>query len=351
METRSTANKTNRNIVMMSRIRLARNLADEKFPNSANKDELERIYKTCVNALLKSGKLKRGKIFNMGNLSDFNRELLLEDRRISKELLSGEGTFRGVVISGDNSVAAMINEEDHLRIQAFARGNNLAGAWKTANFVDDNIEQNLEYAFCREFGYQTACPTNVGTGMRASLMMHLPALVMADTMEKIVRGVNQLGLIVRGANGEGSDSYSSIFQLSNQQTLGLTETEIIDKITRYGGKIAGFETNARLKLLQDNPLILADKFSRARAILENCKLISTAEAMTNLSILRMAADMDFFELPDILKKIDGMMVDIQPSHLRMLSGVFNATSSERDSFRASYLNSKVRGFGAMKIPT
>ncbi len=350
MEKGPAKNRRNRNIVMMSRIRLARNLSGEKFPNSANERELERIYNRCIKALLKAGKFKGGEVFNMGDLSDFNREMLLENRRVSKELLSEGGAFRGVVVSKDLSAAAMINEEDHLRIQVFAKGNNLSGAWRSINLIDDALEKDLEYAFCQEFGYQTACPTNAGTGMRASLMMHLPALVMAGTMEKVVRGVNQLGMVVRGANGEGSDSYSSIFQLSNQQTLGISESEIIGRITKYGKKISEFETNARIKLSQDNPLALADKFSRARAILENCKLISTAEAMTNLSALRMAADMGFFNLPDALKKIDSLMLDIQPSHLQIRFGFFDAAPSERDSLRASYLNSEVRNLGEMKIP-
>ncbi len=347
MAVESKKNKRNSGIIMMSRVRLARNLAGEKFSNAANDSELERVYDKCVQALSKVKKFKDGEISRIGDLSEFNKELLLENRAITKELIAEGGAYRGVAMSKDGDVSAMINEEDHLRIQAFAKGDNLASAWRSINALDNSIERNLEYAFCREFGYQTACPTNVGTGMRASLMMHLPALVMNSNLEKIVRGINLLGMVMRGANGEGSDSYGSIFQLSNQQTLGMSEMDIIKRIIKFGKKIAEFETNARVILSRENPLVLADKFARAKALLENCKLINTAEAMANLSILRLAADMGYM-MSNSLERIDFLMREIQPSHLQIRFGFFDATATERDSMRASFLNCEVPLLGKIK---
>jgi len=328
-------------IFMMSRIRLARNLAGEKFSNAAGARQLEAIYRKCSDALVKVRRLKDGKVSRMEELTPFARDMLVEDRTVSKELADG-GTGKGAFISKDGSAAVMINEEDHLRIQVIARGNALPALWRSVNALDDAIEEHVEYAFSADCGYQTACPTNVGTGMRASLMMHLPALVLTDQMDKIIRGVNQLGMVVRGANGEGSDSFGAIFQLSNQQTLGMTEADIVKKISRFGKKIAEFETNARLKLEQDKPLILADKFSRARAVLESCRMIDTAEAMSCLSNLRLASDMGFLGGAETIELIDSLFLDIQPSHLQLRFGIHDASPAERDALRASLLNSQAR---------
>ncbi len=342
--------KPNAGIAISSRIRLARNLAGERFPNSADNNALKRILKNCCEVLSKLPKFRDGIFYEISEISDFSREMLVEDRSISREL-SGGGAGRGVYVSKDFSASVMINEEDHIRLQMFGKGLNLGVIWRSINALDDAVESRLEFAYSPGIGYLTACPTNVGTGMRASVMMHLPALSFTDTMKQVVRGVNQLGMVVRGAEGEGSDSYGSIFQLSNQQTLGLSEREIVKKISKYGRKIAEFERNARLRLMEDNPMFLADKFARAFAILTSCKMIDTAEACACLSHLRLAADMGCMPAPEAaMAVVDELFTSVKPSHLQMKFGDFGASPRERDILRARLLNSTISKLGAPRLP-
>ncbi len=330
--------KKNSAIIVTSRIRLARNLAHSRFANSASPEELSAIFDKCVHALSKVRKFKDGRLVRMSEISDFGKGMLMEERHVTRELLMA-ADFAGVYISKDGKASAMINEEDHLRIQAVAEGQCLNSIWRTVNAIDDAVEETLEYAFNDRFGYLTACPTNVGTGMRASLMMHLPALSTTEQIEKIVRGLNQLGMVVRGANGEGSESYGAFFQLSNQQTLGMSEPDIISKILKFGGKLAEFETNARLKLMQQSPLVLVDKIERSATLLKHCRLIDTAEAVSLLSNVRLAADMGFCKSAGaLIKSVDAAIVDIQPSHLQHKFNIRESEPSERDAVRASYLN-------------
>lgn len=337
--------KKNSAVIMTSRIRLARNLAGLRFSNAADSADLSRVFEKCAAALAKTRKFKGGTLVKMSEISDFGKGILLEERHATHELVRAS-EHAGVFISKDGTASAMINEEDHLRIQAVAKGQCLNAIWRVVNAIDDSVEADVEYAFGENIGYLTACPTNVGTGMRASLMMHLPALVISEQIEKIVRGLNQLGMVMRGANGEGSDSYGAFFQLSNQQTLGMSEGDIIKKIIKFGGKLVEFETNARLKLLQQNPIVLVDKFSRSIAILKNCKLIDTAEAISLLSNIRLAADMGFCKNPtSVIESVDAAMLDVQPSHLQQKFNIRESEAGERDAVRASFLN----GF-ADKLP-
>lgn len=279
----------------------------------------------------------------MSEISDFGKSMLVEERHATREL-AGATENAGVYISKDGAASAMINEEDHLRIQAVAKGQRLNALWRTVNSIDDAVEERLEYAFSPNFGYLTACPTNVGTGMRASVMLHLPALSLGGQIEKIVRGLNQLGMVVRGANGEGSDSYGAFFQLSNQQTLGISEEEIIAKIAKFTDKLVEFETNARLKTMQQTPVVIVDKIARSVAILKNCKLIDTAEAVSLLSNIRMAADMGFCKSAgDVIEDVDNAILDIQPAHLQDKFNIRESEASERDAVRAAYLNTFAAG--------
>lgn len=329
-------------IFISTRIRLARNLAGRKFVNSLGVGELSEILDFCQESLSRVRKLYNGRFIKMGELSELNRNMLVEDRLASRELAENCNS-RGLYLSADNSCAVMVNEEDHLRIQTFSNGLNLTGALRSANAVDDGFEKNVKYAFSPVFGYLTACPTNLGTGLRASVMMHLPALALSELMDKVVRGLNQLGLCVRGASGENSDSYGSIFQISNQQTLGISEGDIIKKLTKFVKIVAGFETNARLKLAQENPKLLEDKFARARAILGSCKLIDTSEAVSLLSQLRLQADMsDSPEADAYIAKIDEMTTRIMPSHIQTYFEAYDADTASRDAMRATLLNEFAR---------
>ncbi len=343
----SAVHKKNSAIMVSSRIRLARNLAHTRFVNAADELLLGKVRKQCADAISKLPKFKGGSFFEIENLTPFQRQMLEERNYASKELADSTAKT-GVFISKDESCSAMINEEDHLRIQSFAKGLNLSKIWKLVNSVDDGIEKRLEYAFSSEYGYLTACPTNVGTGMRASVMMQLSALTLSGLMEKIVRGVNQLGMVVRGADGEGSDSFGAYYQISNQQTLGMSELDIIERMTKIAKKIAEFEINARYKLLEERPLFLEDRIERSRAILSSCRLISTAEALGHLADLRMASDMGILE-SDCVEFIDMIMTEVRPAHLKMkFSLPSNASSDERDAARAKFIKLYISEIPALK---
>ena len=334
------SHKENSAIIISSRIRLARNLAGRRFVQAMGSRQLNEVYTVCAAALCKIKKLRGYTLYDMGALTDFDREILAENRIISKELGDAD-KGRGAYVSRGGGVSVFINEEDHIRIQAIDFGLELDALYKKADAIDDEIEERLEYAYSDDIGYITSCPTNMGTGMRASVMMHLPALSASMQIDKITRALNQLGMVVRGANGEGSDSVNAFFQLSNQQTLGVSEDEIIQKIKTYCKKICQFEIDARYKALEDDPLAVFDKFLRARATLENCKLIDSEEAVANLSVLRLAADMNFMgSSGGVVEKIDELSTDVLPCHLQNLFDE-SAVSERRDVLRARYLNEAV----------
>lgn len=336
-----TEHKANSAIVISSRVRLARNLSGHKFVSSANKKQLAEVYAKCAQVLESSKKLAPAKLFNMERELESTRALMVEDRTISKELDSANSNL-GAFISVDGSFSVFINEEDHIRIQTIGSGMCLSSLYKKANAIDDELEKKLEFAFSSDIGYITSCPTNIGTGMRASVMLHLPALSIENLIDKVVRGVNQMGMAIRGANGEGSDSFNAFYQLSNQHTLGMTEEEIVKKIQTFCKKICQFEQNARLKLLQENPIVLLDKFMRARATLENCKLIDSDEALTNISALRLAADMNLMkDSAKVIKKLDDISLCILPSHMMIHFGLKESQMQLRDEKRAKYLNEEI----------
>src|SRR5471032_1389850 len=236
-------------IVLMTRIRLARNLAGQPFPGWAKPAQREKILDACRTAVTSTAAMKRGLAVGVGELGELEKKILVERHLISREL-SGSKQGSGVIISKDQMFSVMINEEDHLRIQMLRSGFQLKKAWAAINEMDSALEESLDFAFSPDLGYLTACPTNLGTGMRASAMMHLPALVISSQMEKIVRAVNKLGMVVRGLFGEGSDASGSIFQISNQTTLGESEAEILKRLSGVLQSIIEHELNARAKLLE-----------------------------------------------------------------------------------------------------
>lgn len=280
---------------------------------------------------------------DLNAVKPFNRSMLLENRLISRELADATHP-RGICFSSDGVYSAMINEEDHLRLQIISYTKPLEKIWRPLDDVDDEIEKTLEYAFASECGYLTACPTNTGTGMRASVMLHLPALLLSEQIEKVIRGLNQLNIVMRGENGEGSQPTGAFFQMSNQQTLGVSEEEIVRKISHYAKKVCEFEKNARALLMQDTPLLLEDKILRAKAVLENCRLMGSAEAVENLSYLRLAADMGFIKR-SFVEDIDGLILFSKPAHLQMRADALDADADMRDKLRAVFLNAEIR-----KIP-
>ncbi len=327
-------------VVLMTRVRLARNLDSVPFPGWAKKAQRNKVLETCLPAVASLSQMKRGITAELEELSDLEKQILVERHLISREL-SSSSEKTGVVISRDQSVAVMINEEDHLRIQVIKSGYRFKQAWTAINGVDSSLEDELDYAFSSKIGFLTACPTNVGTGMRASAMMHLPALVISNQMEKVVRAVNQLGIAVRGLFGEGSDASGSIFQISNQTTLGESEQDIIKRLSSVLRTIIDQEMNAREKILEKDPNKLYDKIGRAYGILQNSHLLSSSECMNLASLVRFGVDLEMF--PENTRNIvDRMFIECQPGHIQYHAGG-NIESADRDAFRAAYLRKQFEG--------
>jgi protein arginine kinase len=324
-------------IVLMTRIRLARNLAGQPFPGWAKPAQRSQILDSCSSAVGATTPMKRSLTVGVSELTELEKQILVERHLISRELSSStQGS--GVVISRDQSFSVMVNEEDHLRIQVLRSGFQLKKAWNAINELDSALEEHLDYAFSPQLGYLTACPTNLGTALRGSAMMHLPALVIAGQMEKIVRAVNQLGMVVRGLFGEGSDASGSIFQISNQTTLGETEDEIIKRLQSVLQSIIEHELNAREKLLEGDSGKLFDKIGRAYGILQNGHLLSSGEAMNLLSLIRLGVDLGVFS--DAYRSvIDRLFIEAQPGHLQYArKGEFEP--NQRDLLRAERLRSE-----------
>lgn len=328
-------------IVLMTRIRLARNLSGTAFPGWAKPAQREEILRICREAVTATSPMKRSLNITVGELSDLEKQILVERHLISRELSGAKGGA-GVVISKDQAFSVMVNEEDHLRIQVLRSGFQLKKAWNAITELDSALEDHLDYAFTPTLGYLTACPTNLGTAMRASAMMHLPALVISNQMEKVVRAVNQLGMVVRGLFGEGSDASGSIFQISNQTTLGESEGEIIKRLHTVLQSIIEHELNAREKLLEADAGKLFDKVGRAFGILQNSHLLSSGEAMNLLSLIRLGIDLAVF--PDASRSvIDRLFIEAQPGHLQHAQkGEFDP--AQRDLLRAARLRSEFANF-------
>lgn len=333
-------------VVLSSRVRLARNLTEFPFPGWANKAQRCEVLALCFEAVEQLPRMKRGSRFAVEELSELERQILVERHLISRELSTTKKNA-GVVISRDQSCAIMINEEDHLRIQIVGNGFNFRRIWRSINYLDNMIEKRLDYAFASELGYLTACPTNVGTGLRASAMMHLPALIFSSQMEKVIRAVSQLGIVVRGLFGEGSDSSGSIFQISNQQTLGESEWEIIKRLTNVLISIIDQEKNARQKLLETQPERILDKICRAYGILMNVHILSSEEAMKLLSLLRLAVDLGMLK-ESYREQIDRLFIEVQPGHVQFAAQK-EIDAVERDVLRARFIRDQFKNLPVLNF--
>jgi len=301
-------------VVLCTRIRLARNLVGQPFPGRADVSQRRAILKSCSSRIGSMPQMKKGIFLNVSDLSTLEKQVLVERHLISRELCDGEsGT--GVYINKAQTCAVMINEEDHLRIQFLKKGFNLKPVWKLTDAFDTELEKTVDVAFSHEFGYLTACPTNLGTGLRASVMMHLPGLVISSEMERVIRAVSQLGITVRGLFGEGSDPTGHIFQISNQQTLGESEAKILERLSSVLKTIINHELNARYKFLEKNQNLVCDRIGRAFGTLKNAHIISSDEALNLLSIIRVAVDFEM--LPDKARaEIDRLTIECQPGHIQ-----------------------------------
>ncbi len=328
-------------IIISSRIRLARNFQEFPFPMALTAEKSKEVIKKASDSILKGNTILKNdlKFIEMGEISNSDKQVLVEKHLISPALIE-KPDKSAVMINSDQSVSIMINEEDHIRIQCLFPGFQLNEAWDLANKIDDVIEENVKYAFDEKIGYLTSCPTNVGTGIRASVMIHLPALTMTGYMNRILQAVNQIGFTVRGLYGEGSESEGNIFQISNQVTLGRTEKEIIQTLIEVTKQITNKENDARATLFSNNKIKLEDKICRAYGVLTNARIMSSKDALKSISDVRLGIDLGIIEDID-LKTINTLMVDIQPGILQKIQGK-NLNTNERDIERASIIRERLK---------
>jgi protein arginine kinase len=322
-------------IVISSRIRFARNISGFHFYSQADSRQRQDILSFAHDKLMSTDLRKQLSYVNMSDTSDLERQLLTERHLISKELAEENGS-RAVAWTQDESLAVMINEEDHLRIQVMTNGLQLQKTYERICHVDDILETKIEYAYSPQYGYLTACPTNVGTGIRVSVMLHLPGLKMTQEIEKVFRAAKDMRLAVRGLYGEGSEPIGDFFQLSNQITLGKTEEEVIESLVVHAVEpIVEYEKRARQKLMQEKQTALDDKIYRAQGILSQARLISSEEALYMLSYVRLGIHLG--RIQDIeLPTVNKLFLLTQPAHLQNL---YQETldTSHRDRARADYI--------------
>jgi protein arginine kinase len=329
-------------IVMSSRVRLARNLKDATFPGWAKKPERVRVFDLIRPAIESLPEMKGAFSEAMDNLSALDKQILVERHLISREH-AAKSSGSGLVLNRDETFCVMINEEDHLRMQALRPGLQLRQAWNAIDHLDSELEKKLDYAFNNDLGYMTACPTNLGTGIRVSAMLHLPGLVLSEQINPIIQSVNKLGLAVRGLYGEGTEALGNIFQVSNQMTLGENEITIVERLDKVLSQIIEHEENARQTLLEKKPKIVYNHIGRAYGILANAHSISSKETMNLLSLMRLGVDMGLF--PGMERAlVDELFILTQPAHLqKQLSDKLSA--EERDLIRADMLRERLKNVG------
>jgi protein arginine kinase len=329
----------NDRIVMSSRVRLARNLRDSSFPGWAKKPERVKILETVMPAVSALPEMADSFAEAMDNLTALDKQVLVERHLISREH-AAKNVGSGIVLNREESFCVMINEEDHLRMQALRPGFQIREAWNAIDRLDSALEKKLNFAFDDELGYLTACPTNLGTGIRVSAMLHLPGLVLAEQINPIIQSVNKLGLAVRGLYGEGTEALGNVFQVSNQMTLGETETAIVERLEKVLSQIIEHEENARQSLMEKKPKTVFNHIGRAYGILANAHSISSKEAMNLLSLLRLGIDIGSFPGTD-RALVDELFLTTQPAHLqKRISDKLSA--EERDLLRADMVRERLK---------
>lgn len=329
----------NSDIVISSRIRLARNLDKFPFPNWANKKQAEEVLENIEEAKEKLGILKNTTTFRLEELDGIDRQFLVERHLMSHEHAQ-KTDQRAVIIDSEEIIAIMVNEEDHIRMQVMQSGFNIFEAWNIINKIDDELARELPFAFSHEWGYLTACPTNTGTGLRGSVMMHLPALVMTKQINRVLAAIAKLSFTTRGLYGEGTQASGNLFQISNQVSLGHSEEEILDNINGFIKQIIEQEQQARESLLSGNRALLEDRVQRSFGILKSAYVISSQETVELLSMLRLGCDLNMIKDID-LRAINELFIITQPAHLQKRENK-KLTQAERDVKRAELIRNRLK---------
>ena len=326
-------------IAISTRIRLARNLQDTPFPINASEDDLQKVVLATQIATEKSGCIKKPYFFTMRELDELDRAILFERRLVSLDF-SAKPESSALILSRKEDLSIMINEEDHIRMQAIHSGFQLKSVWEKIDNLESALSQEIPFAFDDKLGFLTSCPTNVGTGMRASVMLHLPGLALANQMQPLIHGVNKLGLAVRGIFREKTENLGNLCQISNQSTLGESETDIIKRLEMVISQIISHEKNARNKLIETGKNFLLDNIGRAYGTLKSAYVISSKEALNSLSLLRLGVDMNIIRSLDI-HTVNELFVHVQPAHLQKYAGK-PLKQEERDIIRASLIREKLK---------
>lgn len=321
-------------VVISSRVRLARNITEFPFPDWADEQQRVTIANRICDALNHVESLKNSKFIAMSSISEVDIEVLKERHIISRELANKRhGT--GVVVSEGEHVAIMVNEEDHMRLQVINSGLNLMGIWQKIDKLDWELDKHLEYAFSSKYGFLTACPTNLGTGLRAGVMMHLVGLRLLNEINRVINGLTQLRIAVRGLFGEGSEAFGDMFQLSNLVSLGVSELDILNRITQIAKEVAHHEENARARLMEGQYTRMVDRVGRAYGTLMYAQLISSSELADLLSILRLGVEIGLVKNLSVAT-INKILLLAQPGHLQKITGR-TLKAEERDERRAEFV--------------
>ncbi|MBM3330462.1 protein arginine kinase [candidate division WOR-3 bacterium] len=321
-------------VVLSTRVRLARNLADVPFTHRAEPRDHERTVDVVRWALTDTGYLENGKFLQNEQLADPQCQYLIERHLASPDFIASKAK-RGFYVGNDEATSLMINEEDHLRFQVMASGLDFPEAFTAAAALDEKLESQLQYAFSPEFGFLTACPTNLGTGMRASVLVHLPALVITREIEKVLRGAIHIGLAVRGLYGEGTETKGNFFQISNQKTVGQTEWEIIETIADISRQVILYERKAREYLMKKLRVEVEDKVFRSLGLLRGARVLSSDEAINLIAGLRLGVTLGIVNEIS-LEQVTRLMILVRPANLQALLGE-NLTAAERDERRATFV--------------
>lgn len=329
----------NSDIVISSRIRLARNLDILPFPHWANKKQSEDALNAVEKAASRIEYFKSATVFRLAELDGVDKQFLVERHLMSYEHAQ-KADQKAVIIDESEVVSVMVNEEDHIRMQVMQSGLNLFEAWRIINRLDDALAKELPFAFLADWGYLTACPTNTGTGMRGSVMLHLPALVMTRQINRVLSAIAKLSFTTRGLYGEGTQATGNFFQISNQVSLGHNEEEIIENINALIRQVVDQETQARDALFSRSKAMLEDRISRSAGILKSAHIITSEETIELLSMLRLGCDLGIIRDID-RRAINELFIITQPAHLQKIENK-KLSSQERDVKRAAIIREKLK---------
>ncbi len=330
-------------IVLSTRVRIARNLQGYPFSGRARAGDRAAILATVREIAQRTATLAGGVTVEIDELETRKRQILLERHLVSRELVGengGDASSSALIMSARDSVGLMVNEEDHLRLQSLTSGFSPRQTWQLVDGLDEDLGAELPYAFHHEFGHLTSCPTNCGTGLRTSVLIHLPGLVLTKEINKVLQGISQVGLTFRGLYGEGSEVIGNLFQVSNQTTLGKSEEDLIDHLQKIVAQVVDYERQARSVLLRDAPNVIEDKVWRAYGLLCHARSLGFDEMMNLLSGVRLGLSLKLLSGPSVYV-LNRTMVFAQNAHLED-AGDGSLSTTELDIQRANYVRLALR---------